>query len=854
MDKISGFMSRKSGPFPNVMARKSEVLLPIHTDTKPRAKFQVRALLGHCLYRRVVIWIGMIFMLLILVLFDPHLTTKSRNVLDIVHGSKALVKDPPSNPQNVLLQNQDSVVIEPPKQEAIHEVQLEEVIVSEPEDVAKNIPNDTPSDIPSDIPNGILNDILNDMSNDVPKDTSNDISNDTPGNFPDNIPNDIVVDTFDDAPSNDLVQQEEDTNEQEESTDGPRWLKFKHLDGYYRGLRALVQPSEYKPEYPKPSIPNPPEAAPTPHHTSIPKPTVFRPQPDYNSDEWRKSYVRVNPCYVDADKKVPVPDLYAYHGLVQGQPKAAIGSHEAVGLQSDVCFDRFGRYGPYGLGYSLDRGGVSESLDIENEGSETVWEKSGQIDWNEVDWAQAQAQCVDSNRDRFFTGNQTRDAELASTGRKKLHRTAIVVRTYVGFKWTAHAVLNFRAMVSELNLQSGGEYDVHFLLHVRDNDAPIWADKATAQEIIEVNIPTEFHGLCTLWSEAQMKLFYPGNFGDTYENPSMADIHGVYRSAHMPLQHFAVMHPEYEHFWNWEMDMRWTGSYYELFDRLGKWGANQSRVGAWERSAKYYIPGLHGTWENFSQLVNTEIQASNKRPLLGPVTFTGKLALSQGENFMPASCASGSELSQCGVGEEADLITLNPLFDAEESGWVFSGDVTGYETTLPKPPRRCSIVTASRLSRRLLLVMHEETWRLHHSMFSEMFPSTMAFHHGLKAVFAPHPVFLDRDWPQAEIDIAFNGGKDHSSGGRGSPFDLNNEHNHKGTSWYYNSEFAGLLWRRWLGYAQMDGRGNNGGRAGEGLMRGGREEEQNPASSGRLCLRSMLVHPIKWEDPTERED
>ncbi|KAF2973491.1 hypothetical protein GQX73_g206 [Xylaria multiplex] len=713
--------------------------------------------------------------------------------------------------------------MEIPEQEAIHEVKLEEVQVGEIDDVAKNIPNDTSNDIP--------NEVLSDISNDVSEDVLQVNSNEKPNNFPDSIPNGVIVDILNDAASNDVALQEEDTSQEEEDVEGPKWLKYKHLDGYYRGLRALVQPSEYKPEYPKPPMHNPPEAVPTPHHIEMPKPAVFRPQPDYNSDEWRKSYVRVNPCFIDADKKVPVPDLYAYRGLVQGQPKAAIGSHEAVGLRSDVCFDRFGR-----------------------EGSETVWEKSGQINWNEVDWAQAQTQCVNSNRDRFFTGNHTRDAELASTGRKKLHRTAIVVRTYVGFKWTAHAVLNFRAMVSELNLQSGGEYDVHFLLHVRDNNAPIWADRATAQDIIESNVPTEFHGLCTLWSEAQMKLFYPGNFGDAYENPSNGDIHGVYRSAHMPLQHFAVMHPEYEHFWNWEMDMRWTGSYYELFDRLGKWGANQSRVGAWERSAKYYIPGLHGTWENFSRLVDTEIQASNKRPFLGPVTFTGKLALSQGENFMPASCASGSELSQCGVGEEADLITLNPLFDAEESGWVFAGDITGYETSLPKPPRRCSIVTASRLSRRLLLVMHEETWRLHHSMFSEMFPSTMAFHHGLKAVFAPHPVFLDRDWPPAEIDVAFNGGKDHSSGGRGSPFDLNNEHNHKGTSWYYNSEFAGLLWRRWLGYAQMDGRGTNGGRAGEGIMRGGREEELNPASSGRLCLRSMLVHPIKWEDPAERED
>jgi hypothetical protein len=203
------------------------------------------------------------------------------------------------------------------------------------------------------------------------------------------------------------------------------------------------------------------------------------------------------------------------------------------------------------------------------------------------------------------------------------------------------------------------------------------------------------------------------------------------------------------------------------------------------------------------------------------------------------------------VGEDADLITLNPLFDTDESGWIFANDVTGYDTNLPIPPRRCAIVTASRLSYRLLAVMHEENWRLHHTMFSEMYPATMALHHGLKAVYAPHPIHLDREWDLAEVDKAFNGGRDHSSSGPGSPFDLQNEHNHKGASWYYHSEFAGLLWRRWLGYAQYDGRGPNGGRSGEGTLSGGKQEEESPDNTGRMCLRSMLVHPIKWEHPSE---
>ncbi|KAK7756086.1 hypothetical protein SLS62_002029 [Diatrype stigma] len=497
------------------------------------------------------------------------------------------------------------------------------------------------------------------------------------------------------------------------------------------------------------------------------------------------------------------------------------------------------------------QGGTGVGLDTEKQGSDAVWEETGMINYETIDWSSAQERCVLDNQDRFFTGNITLDSELADMHPERIDRTAVVIRLFTGFKWTRHTILNFRAMISELNLKSGGEYDVHFLLHVHDDDAPIWADDATVQNILDNNVPKEFHGLCTLWSVAQMKLYYPGNFGSTFDNPSNDDIHGVYRSAHMPLQYFAINHPEYAHFWNWEMDMRWTGSYYELFDRMGKWAAKQSRQGMWERSAKYYIPALHGDWDNFTKSVEEETLASGRQPVFGPVTFPGKISLRHGEDFLPDSCHDQPDLSKCGVGEDADIITLNPLFDAEDSGWVFSGDITGYDTKLSKPPRRSCIVTASRLSRRLLSVMHEETWRMHHSMFSEMFPPTMAFHHGLKAVYAPHPVYLDRAWPTKNIDKAFNGGRDHSTSGHGSPFDLMNEHNFKGTSWYYNSEFAGLLWRQWLGYAQKDGRNDNGGHADEGTLRGGQQEEEDPSSSGRLCLRSMLVHPIKWENPED---
>ncbi|KAK4657119.1 hypothetical protein QC762_210120 [Podospora pseudocomata] len=764
--------SKSDDSFLSILSTKEEKsLLPAPVHRKP--KIRVRTLLGHCLYRRVILWTAGILFLLCLALSSPGGRQRRQRLMELVD-----------------LSHQD-------------------VRSSGGEGEAPTVSKDT---------EGV-----------------------------------IIVGSAGDAPQ-----------VQVQGEHMPTWLRFRHLDGFFNGLKALVPANEHIPEYPR----KPGEASPFPltlSYTGLPTPTPYISQPDYESPEYISQYHAVEKCYLDKERRIPVPDLYAYNGVVQGQPEPAMGSRNLLGLRDDVCFDRFGRYGPYGLGYSFDEGGAFVGTDTEQEGSSTVWEKTGKINYENMDWGDAQTRCYESNKKRFAdpaaptktaaVSGQFHQRSFLRNERQKIPRTAVVIRAYVGFQWTQHNILNFRALISELALKSGGEYAVHFLLHVRNNNEAIWADPMTAQRILDENIPQEFHGLCTLWSEAQMRLYYPGKFGGSFQNPSGGDIHGVYRSAHFPLQHFAMQHPEYEYFWNWELDMRWLGNYYELFDRLSAWAKEQPRNELWERSAKYYIPSYHGSWENFTSLVHNETLNSGREATYGPVQFPGRQPLRselRGESFMPSNCDPNDKSdTKCGKGEEADLITLNPLFDTEHSGWVFSTDVTGYKRSLPLPPRRCSIITASRLSRRLLNTMHEETWRLKHTMFAEMYPATMALHHGLKAVYAPHPVYLDREWEIEAIDKAFNGGRDHTAGGHGSPFDLNNEHNHKGSSWYYNSEFAGLLWRRWLGYAQFDGRGRNGGRSGEGQLRGGKEEEERAAGTGRLCLRSMLVHPIKWEHPSE---
>ncbi|KND88942.1 hypothetical protein TOPH_06458 [Tolypocladium ophioglossoides CBS 100239] len=643
-----------------------------------------------------------------------------------------------------------------------------------------------------------------------------------------------------------LSEEEKQRVEFDEQVKEMPWLLFKHLDGYFHGLKALVQKSHHVPEYPNQNREAPFPPPPLNYH--VPKPRPYDPYRLPNN---------ARTCYLDRGNTVRPPAIYAYDGVPQHMPDPVLGSYELFGIRDDVCFDRFGRYGPYGLGYKRIYGGLGVGIETESSSSEAVWAETGQLNYNSVDWGDAQERCSAANKHRFLEPDEeTEELPTAPDERKdKKGRIAIVVRCYQGFRWTELATLNFRAMVTELSLKSGGEYTVHLLLHVHDTNLPIWAEDVTVQRLLDANIPPEFHSLVTLWSEPQMQLFYPGDFPESPQNPSGGDVHGVYRSAHMALQVFAMQHPEYEHFWNWEMDLRSVGNFYELLNGIGSWADNQPRSLIWERSARYYIPAYHGSWDNFTKTVRMDTVHSGEKTIFGPVTFAGRKPLRHeqgGRSVLPESCAFGQDPTLCGVGEGADFITLNPIFDTNDSGWVFADDLTGYrQPTSSDPPRRSSIVTVARLSRRLLAAMHEEVWRHHHTMFTEMFPSTIALHHGLKAVYAPHPVYFDRAWQPlgSAVDDAFNSGEYHSTSGKHSIFDTSNEHNHKGTSWYYHSEFAGLLWRRWLGYSQMDGRGQYGG---QGTERGGVFEESASDGSGRMCLRSMLLHPIKYELPSER--
>ncbi|KAI1150630.1 hypothetical protein F4825DRAFT_425906 [Nemania diffusa] len=707
------------------------------------------------------------------------------------------------------------------------------------------------------------------------------------------------------------------------------WESYPYLMRYYGGIRNLAPITQNTPEYPRAEdelpldkleyIPGVQAPDPTTNlKRSIPSSKVFATHPQ---SIFKTSPESFNECFLDSEKKIRVPPIRYYEGRPNGFPDAVLGSHELLGVSDDICFERYGRYSPYGLGYSARSGGLGTGEHGDTEGIESTWETVPRVDWKSVNWADIQRKCYLTNAARYkplparqpmphgfyvdegntakslsvrdTTSNASPQPSPGSTETEKttekqtgkpaepptqegpkaakgnvLSRTAVVVRCWDEFFWKEEDVMNMRSLITELVLASGGRYDVHLLVQVKNDAAyPIWADSDTYQRRIEEAIPAEFRGIVTFWTETQMLALYQGIYDLWARGPGLP-VHGVYRGLQMAMQYFAYQHPEYDYFWQWEMDIRYTGHYYDLFSKMERWTREQPRKGLWERNARFYLPSVHGSWEDFKQMARVQTEMGVKgtdnmwdgipsaerdhqrnrgdKPIWGPERPKDPKDWFDAENDPTPPTTYEKDKYVWGVGEEADYITFNPLFDPENTSWGLADDITGYNEGdgNGKPPRRAQIITASRMSRRLLLTMHKETAFLKHHAFPEMWPGSVALHHGFKAVFVPHPLYVDREWPTEVLAQILNNGKNGASGGSRSSVFGDREHNLEGLTWFYRSPFSPRLFRRWLGLS-IDNIGGeefelvvdeskDGSNIGE--MRGG---------EGRMCLPPMLVHPVK---------
>ncbi|KAI5303050.1 hypothetical protein KEM56_000084, partial [Ascosphaera pollenicola] len=486
------------------------------------------------------------------------------------------------------------------------------------------------------------------------------------------------------------------------------WEAFERLGRFYGGVRSLVPREENTPEYTGNGtktfntkstyfdVGNADYEDLLKQGPSM-QGATFNPYPNYTAPEYNEQYGVKHDCFLDANGTIDVPRLRYYPGVPAAFPDAPVGSNKLLGIEDDLCFDRFGRLGPYGYGYAKDLGGSGAGVNGgDRTDIESVWEDIPPIDFRKVKWGEAQDRCLQANLHRFTTRAVSESRTKANAtnekderGSERVQRTVVLLRTWYGYQYTPETIIYLRSLIAELSLLSGGEYTVHFLIHVQDDDIPIWSDKETHDTILKDSLPEEFEGMGTLWSEKQMELIY---WGMEQRHPRRS-VYGNYRSTFMPVQWWSYQHPEFDYVWNWEMDARNTGSWYHFFEKVSQWARKQPRKGLWERNARYYVPAAHGSWEDFKHRVRIQTeqgspstgdilkhlgksakqqqlpQRKREKPIWGPERPDQDDIMEVDGEGIPIDSEDEDDY-QWGVDEDADLIVFNPLFDPEGTTWL----------------------------------------------------------------------------------------------------------------------------------------------------------------------------------------
>lgn len=332
----------------------------------------------------------------------------------------------------------------------------------------------------------------------------------------------------------------------------------------------------------------------------------------------------------------------------------------------------------------------------------------------------------------------------------------------------------------------------------------------------------------------------------------------------MCLQWFSLKHPQFDYIWNWETDARYTGHHYDFFSTVSRFAAAQPRKLLWERNKRFYLPSVHGSYTSFVSSTHAAVLNASAHSLIPPPIWGPRPWPHADPPQIPLGPTPPTSFEQdnfeWGVSSPADLISLLPLWDPRNTTWSYRDKIWNYlpataNPTLAHLDRRVFINTVARSSKTLLAAMHAEN-RAGRAMQAEMWPATVALQHGLKAVYAPHPIFSDREWPAAYASAVFDAAADVDpvTGGPGtrvdgawtergdSPYNHDREAQFGGWSWYFASRFPRTLYRRWLGWGVVvwgwglegEEKVEEGGRGSDGV----REER-------RMCMPAMLLHPVK---------
>jgi hypothetical protein len=263
------------------------------------------------------------------------------------------------------------------------------------------------------------------------------------------------------------------------------------------------------------------------------------------------------------------------------------------------------------------------------------------------------------------------------------------------------------------------------------------------------------------------------------------------------MQILSRLNPQYDFFWQFEMDSRYTGHFYHFLQQASEFAKQQPRKNLWERNSYFYISAVHETWDEFIDRVDQSMLGLDS--VWGPQPAKGINIGNEGSK--PPRSTLEEDSWSWGVGEEADVITWLPQFDPRHTHWPFADRVYNFRQK-GHTPRRASVVAMSRISARLLRLMHKDKSEKGFGLASEMSPTSWALYYGLKAVQVPQPIYHAHKSNPDELNIRANSGKPGKiSAGPNSIWSWN-QHNDilMKVSYMLGSKFPEKIYRAWLGY------------------------------------------------------
>lgn len=491
-------------------------------------------------------------------------------------------------------------------------------------------------------------------------------------------------------------------------------------------------------------------------------------------------------------------------------PTPFTGSHDALGLDL-TWMTAEGRYAAYG--YGEDQESYNRS----------------KVDWDKVDWGKLQNECFARNQARFPPAakpfdnpletirfgfrNDTRIPEVRHWHEfKQTQRTALVIRGWKGYDYSPESMYYLRSLITEAALRSGGEYQVILLVDMRESEENIFASpEAYALGLERAGVPPELRSIAVLWDEQLLRSWYP-------------DI-GEYRTmwqVYQPMQLLALHYPEFDHFWQLELDVRFTGHAGKFLDRLADFARREPRKQALERSSFMHMLQQIGDYAQFTRAV--DLANDGDSFAWGPVRVPEIRPIGP----VPPVRSAREDDFQWGVGEEADLIVTaycQNVLRADK--WVFRGWIRGFRAGT-KTPRFFCPPAIMRSSRALLLAIHQG--QLDHSIRipSEATPPSFALWHGLKISFPQHPVYWKDQDDFATQKIWYKGGPANSSSGVGP--DVLDHPRGLGLTYWWESGWPRQLYNTWQG-TDLD----------EGVPFPWIMMKQND----KVYMPNMMVHPVK---------